>query len=137
MKINHIILLVVVAVAIAIIMSTSADAGKYADFTEAFSTKAESASFHVIGALDRGVDGKAKNYVFNPQVDPNYFSFKMKDEKGLEKEVVYLHPMPQDFGNSEKIVVIGQADGEVFHAEKILLKCPSKYKEGEFKEATI
>jgi cytochrome c-type biogenesis protein CcmE len=37
--------------------------------------------------------------------------------------------MPPDFTKSEKVVVVGNYSGDVFHASKILLKCPSKYQE--------
>jgi cytochrome c-type biogenesis protein CcmE len=55
----------------------------------------------------------------------------MIDEAGEEKKVVYRAPEPADFERSEKIVIIGNINGEVFEADKILLKCPSKYNEGE------
>ncbi|MBP9689444.1 MAG: cytochrome c maturation protein CcmE, partial [Bacteroidia bacterium] len=31
----------------------------------------------------------------------------------------------------EKVVIIGKMNGENFEANKILLKCPSKYNEGQ------
>ncbi len=34
---------------------------------------------------------------------------------------------PQDFDKSEQIVVIGKMNNEVFEADDILMKCPSKY----------
>ena len=35
--------------------------------------------------------------------------------------------MPDGFKNSEKIVVTGSFNNDLFVAEKILMKCPSKY----------
>ena len=51
------------------------------------------------------------------------------DENGKQQKVEYDEPMPQDFTKSEKVVVIGRYEGDVFKATKILLKCPSKYQE--------
>ncbi|MFN5544688.1 MAG: cytochrome c maturation protein CcmE, partial [Bacteroidota bacterium] len=67
--------------------------------------------------------------------DPNYFSFYMIDEKGEERKVIYHSPEPQDFERSEKIVIIGKMEGNAFMASKILLKCPSKYTDGQVKES--
>jgi cytochrome c-type biogenesis protein CcmE len=53
----------------------------------------------------------------------------MVDENKKEQVVYYNQPMPQDFTRSEKVVVIGSYSGDQFVAEKILLKCPSKYQE--------
>jgi cytochrome c-type biogenesis protein CcmE len=57
------------------------------------------------------------------------------DEKGNESKVVYNNPEPADFDRSEKIVIVGSMDGEHFKADKILLKCPSKYTDGQVKTA--
>ena len=39
----------------------------------------------------------------------------------------YWDPKPASFEDAEKIVVEGYLNGEVFEAEHILMKCPSKY----------
>jgi cytochrome c-type biogenesis protein CcmE len=41
--------------------------------------------------------------------------------------------MPPDLQRSEQVVVIGSFREDVFVADKILLKCPSKYEEEEIK----
>jgi cytochrome c-type biogenesis protein CcmE len=53
----------------------------------------------------------------------------MIDDKGKEQLVQYNQPMPADFTRSEKVVVIGRYQNDSFIADKILLKCPSKYQE--------
>ncbi|MEL7363321.1 MAG: cytochrome c maturation protein CcmE, partial [Bacteroidota bacterium] len=65
-------------------------------------------------------------------VSTNQFSFFMTDEIGAMRRVVYFNPKPANFEDAERVVVEGRMDGEVFVAEKILVKCPSKYNEGEF-----
>ncbi|HNY04083.1 MAG TPA: cytochrome c maturation protein CcmE, partial [Bacteroidales bacterium] len=51
----------------------------------------------------------------------------MTDEKGVERQVIYNNAKPQDFEKSEKVVIIGSMQGEIFVAKSLLLKCPSKY----------
>ena len=51
----------------------------------------------------------------------------MIDNKGLEKRVILHKSVPQDFQKSEQIVLIGKMQGDEFHANDILMKCPSKY----------
>ncbi|MBL7876722.1 MAG: cytochrome c maturation protein CcmE, partial [Cyclobacteriaceae bacterium] len=57
------------------------------------------------------------------------FSFILIDEEQKEQKVYYNEPMPPDFARSEKVVVIGGYQNNAFVANKILLKCPSKYQE--------
>lgn len=69
---------------------------------------------------------------YNPEKDPNFFSFYMKDEDGEKSKVILREPKPRDFERSESIVVTGKMnDSNEFEADEILLKCPSKYKEEE------
>jgi len=119
MKRSHIIGLVLIAVAIAAILSTYADSSTYGDFSQA---KESGNEMHVVGKLM-----KDKEMVYNPIQDANYFSFYLKDNTGNECKVVFSGTKPQDFERSEQIVITGQMEGEVFMADKILMKCPSKY----------
>lgn len=128
MKKIHIILIVLIAVAIGAIISTYGDASTYEDFTVAADNQGE--EYHVVGVLN-----KEKPREYDPQKDANYFSFYMIDEKGRESKVVYHAPEPADFERSEKIVIIGKMNGDVFDANKILLKCPSKYNEGQMPQS--
>jgi cytochrome c-type biogenesis protein CcmE len=122
MKVSHIILIVVIAASIAVLISMAGDLGTYSDFKDVMK---EPAKVHqVVGYLSTG-----KDIVYDPQKDPNYFSFFMKDKNGIEKKIVYKGAKPQDFERSEQIVLTGQMDKEDFVAKEILLKCPSKYKE--------
>lgn len=126
MKRSYIILIVLIAVAIGAIVSTYGDASTYEDFSVAAEHPGK--EFHVVGRLDTT---KAREY--DPKKDPNYFAFYLIDEKGNESKVVYLAPEPQDFERSEKVVIIGKMEEGTFMASKILLKCPSKYTDGQVK----
>jgi len=129
MKITHIILLLVIAVAIGVIISTSGDASKYVNFDEAQELSADSPDekVHIVGKLKKNNFGDIEGMSYNPGVDPNYFEFVITDNKNREERVVYLNPKPQDFEKSEQIVIIGGFRGKTFKADKILMKCPSKY----------
>jgi len=129
MKITHVILLLVIAVAIGVIISTSGDASKYVDFEEAqeLSVDSPEEKVHVVGKLKKNRFGEIEGMNYNPAVDPNYFEFVITDNKNREERVVYLSPKPQDFEKSEQIVIIGGFHGKTFKADKILMKCPSKY----------
>lgn len=123
MKRSHIIGLILIGVAIAVIVSTYTDASTYADFAQA---KEQNEEIHVVGELV-----KEKPLHYNPLEDANYFSFYMKDKKGVEGKVVFRGTKPQDFERAEQIVLVGKMEGDEFHASKILMKCPSKYNENE------
>lgn len=131
MKVTHIVMLIVIAVGIGIVISTSGDASSYATFKEA-KARAEAGNteaIHVAGKLPKNASGEIKGMVYRPTKAPNTFHFLMKDRNGALHQVVYRNPKPQDFERSEQVVVVGKFKGETFVADKILMKCPSKYKE--------
>jgi cytochrome c-type biogenesis protein CcmE len=101
----YILAMVLIGVSIFLLFNAAEDMSTYATFSE---------------AMD-----------YNPEKDPNYFSFFIKDSKGMEKKVILFAAKPQDFELSEQIVVTGQMKGEVFYASDLLMKCPSKYKDEE------
>src|ERR1700761_1720572 len=119
MKKSSIIGLVVIAIAIAVIISVYSNSSTYGSFNDAQKTNSE---LHIVGHLD-----KQKQFIYDATKDANYFSFYMKDNQGEECKVVFTGTKPQDFERSEQIVLTGQMNGKEFHASKILMKCPSKY----------
>ncbi|MCB0428956.1 MAG: cytochrome c maturation protein CcmE [Flavobacteriales bacterium] len=132
MKKTHIIGIIVIALAIAAILSTMVDAGTYVNFGVA--KEHPGTNFHVVGVLN-----KEKELIYEPEVDPNLFSFYLVDKEGKECKVNFNGAKPQDFERSEQVVIIGKMNGEEFSASKILMKCPSKYnngKPGEMQEFT-
>lgn len=133
MKIQHIIGIIVIAVAIAVIVSLSGDASQYVSFSEAFemAKDGDDSKIHVVGQLKKDQKGEILGMQYDPRIDPNYFAFTMIDNDGVEKKVIYPGPKPADFERSEQIVVIGSVNNQQFKATKILMKCPSKYQENE------
>ena len=62
---------------------------------------------------------------YNPTT--NVFNFYLQDDLGEERMVHFYGTKPANFEEAEKLVVQGQLNGEVFEADHILTKCPSKY----------
>ncbi|MBC7426049.1 MAG: cytochrome c maturation protein CcmE [Bacteroidia bacterium] len=124
MKPVHIIILVSLSVALMIILSLYGDTSEYVTFGGADSlAKVNSKKeYHIVCRLDRD-----KEMVYNPQVDPNYFSFYASDSLGEVRKIVYLEAKPQDLERTDRIVVVGKSKGDHFLATDILKKCPSKY----------
>ena len=129
MKKSHIIAIVVIVVAIAIIFATAGDASTYVNFDQAFemASAGNTKSIHVVGELKKDESGNIIG--MEKSADNLSFSFTLLDDNRKEQKVYYNEPMPPDFARSEKVVVIGSYKGENFIANKILLKCPSKYQE--------
>jgi cytochrome c-type biogenesis protein CcmE len=123
MKKLHILAIIVIAIAIGLIFISLRDTSTYADFSEAAANPGR--EYHVVGRLDRD-----KRQVYDPVTDPDLFSFSMTDNKGISREVILHKSKPQDFDKSEQIVLIGKMQEREFHANDILMKCPSKYSEG-------
>ena len=120
----HIIAIVLIAISIGTILSTFAESGTYASFQEAVQSPGK--EFHVSGKLNA-----SKEMIYNPEINANAFSFFLIDSEGAERKVIFNGSKPQDFERSESVVIAGKMKGETFHADKILMKCPSKYNDGQ------
>jgi len=112
-----------IIVAAGFLISASGDVSTYANFESALQ---DGNRVKIAGELV-----KSEEIVYNPSKDPNYFSFVIKDDLGIAKKVVMDQAKPQDFEMSESVVVTGELKDDIFYADDILLKCPSKYKSEE------
>jgi cytochrome c-type biogenesis protein CcmE len=123
MKRTHIIALVIIAVAMAALVSSLGNSTTYADVRTAFAKPGK--EFHLIGTLDR-----SQPVVYEPTVNASLTQFTIQDSTGRACRVMLAKARPQDLEHSERIVLIGKAgtDGN-FHASDMLMKCPSKYTE--------
>jgi cytochrome c-type biogenesis protein CcmE len=89
----------------------------YVSFREA---KEAGRTVQVMGALEKGTsryDIATKTLLFT-LVDP---------KTGEVIPVAYTDVKPANFEEAVSIVAIGKYDGKTFAAEKLLVKCPSKY----------
>ncbi len=123
MKKIHIAALITMLVAVVLLVMSSKDISSYATFEIA---EKSNNRVKIVGELDKSIDT-----YYNPEKDPNFFTFHMTDANGISKKVILNQPKPRDFELSEQIVVSGKMNQEEFHADEVLLKCPSKYKEEE------
>ncbi len=132
MKKVHIIILVLVAVTVGVILAMTGDYTTYANFIQAKEKPGK--PVNVVGYLV-----KDKPLEYDPQKDPNLFSFFMSDKEGNQQKVIYKGSKPQDFERSEQLVVKGTVKGDCFAASEISMKCPSKYVNDEItlKETTV
>ena len=97
-----------------------------------FETASEMNSAHVPGTWDN-----SQEYGFSRET--MQFTFHMKDESGNVRKVIYPRPKPNNFEEADRLVVIGEMRDNVFYADEMLMKCPSKYNDanpGEFTKAS-
>lgn len=109
--------LVVLAGVAAVGMAFVSNASPYGTFADAKSSGSD--SMHVAGDIDADT--------VKTDLSHHTITFKMKDQAGELMTVVYSGPPPANMGEAKKVVAIGGIENGVFHSEKLLIKCPSKY----------
>ncbi|MCO5285829.1 MAG: cytochrome c maturation protein CcmE [Chitinophagaceae bacterium] len=122
MKTSSIVILIAIAAAIGGLLMYSVDFSTYDTIQSA--KEKQGKYVHLIAKLD-----KSKPIQYDALKDPNYLSFYAVDSLGNSAKVVYFNPKPTDLERSERVVLKGRMEGEVFRCDNILLKCPSKYKD--------
>jgi cytochrome c-type biogenesis protein CcmE len=138
MKRGHILGLGIIAIAIMIIITSIGDASTYENFSTAKSLamKGNDEPIHVVGELKKDQDGTVVGLEVSEE--KTSFTFMMVDGDGQEQQVYYNEPVPADFVRAEQVVVIGSyRNEELFVADKILMKCPSKYQDTEVQAASL
>ena len=96
----------------------------YLSFDEA---KKSAGVVQVMGALDKESD---RYDTANQEL-----SFELLDDKGGRIRIAYRGTKPANFKDAVSIVAIGRyADGRI-DADKLLVKCPSKYQGAEVEKA--
>jgi len=64
------------------------------------------------------------------------FIFYIADNVGDRLKVVYSGTKPGNFDQATSVVCIGKYSGDSFYADKLLVKCPSKYQDKMAKSGT-
>ena len=117
MKQRHLIILTAVALfAIYAFSELSQSLNPYVSFAEA---KTNKSTVQVKGSLLK--DPTSITY------ENQELRFLLRDEKGEQVQVSYHGAKPDNFEHADSVVVIGKYNGSEFTAEKLLVKCPSKY----------
>ena len=123
MKKVYIIVGLMLALAVSLFVIAQEDLSTYATIAEASNTGKR---VKISGQL-----AKEKEMIYDPAVDPNLFTFYIRDNAGTVQKVKLLQAKPQDFELSEQVVLTGRMQDDAFIATDILMKCPSKYKDEE------
>jgi cytochrome c-type biogenesis protein CcmE len=124
MKKTHIIILIFIAIAIAVLISFMGDLTTYD--TVASAREKEGKYVHLIAKLD-----KSQPVEYDAVKNPNYLRFTAIDTLGNTTKVVYHNSKPTDFEKSERLVLKGSMKDGEFECKEVLMKCPSKYKDDE------
>ena len=122
MKKIHIVLLVFIAAAIAILISFLQTTSTYDTVDTAISKPGK--FVHLMARLD-----KSQPVQYDAVKDPNYLSFTAVDTLGKSVKVVYNKPKPENFDISDRLVLQGKYVNGLFECKTIQTKCPSKYKD--------
>lgn len=124
MKKTHIILLVFIAGSIALLISLLNTGSTYETIAEA---KAKPGKFvHVAVRLD-----KSKPIEYDALKDANYLSFYAVAIENPEQsmKVVYRKGEIPNLMISERLVLKGKYEQDLFECKDVQTKCPSKYKD--------
>lgn len=91
----------------------------YVSFSEA-RRAGTSSSVQVMGKLDKTSisysGGKSLNFV-------------IVSDSGDRLPVSFVSDKPANFDQATRVVAIGSYDGKIFQADRLLVKCPSKYQD--------
>jgi cytochrome c-type biogenesis protein CcmE len=85
-------------------------------------------------AMESGINVQVKGQKAGEgkfDIEKNVFTFSLQDENGNIINVVYNGAKPGNFDQATEVVCQGKYENGVFHANNILVKCPSKYQEME------
>lgn len=122
MKKIHIILLVLIAGAIAVLISFLNTATTYDTIETAMNKPGK--YVHLYARWDR-----TKPVEYDAIKDPNYLSFTVVDTLGKTVKVIYHSPKPENFEMSDRLVLKGKYTNGYFDCDGIQTKCSSKYKD--------
>ena len=90
MKRNHIIAIVIIAVAIGALVGSLYDSSTYADLDQALAHPGK--EFHVVGTLDR-----SEAIIYEPSLNASLTTFTMLDLQGKRCTcLLYTSPSPRD-----------------------------------------
>ena len=125
MKKTHIFILVSIAVLIVALIIFGFPSSDFSTYDTISSAKNKQGKYvHLIARLDT-----TQPIQYDPIKDPNYLSFSIIDSLGSQTKVVYHNSKPTELEKSERVVLQGKMQGDIFECKSITLKCPSKYKD--------
>lgn len=122
MKKNNILLLVVI-ILILLFFAFYSIKDMFTPYVSFNKAKSVGEYVQIIGKLKKDEKLVYKN---------NGLYFTIKDNNNQEMNIFYKGVVPLNFNHADQVVAIGIYDknDKVFKADKILVKCPSKYQRG-------
>lgn len=120
MKKIHVVLLVLIVAAIAVLISFLKVSTTYDTIEMARSKPGK--FVHVVAKLDRN-----QPVEYDAVKNPNFLSFTVIDSLGEKVKVIYKNAKPDNLEHSERLVLKGAIKDDYFECKEILMKCPSKY----------
>lgn len=125
MKKSSIFILVGIAMAIVGLIVFGFPSSDFSTYDTIGSAKNKQGKYvHLIAKLDR-----TQPIEYDAIKNPNYLSFSIVDSLGAQTKVIYHNSKPAELEQSERVVLQGKMQGDVFECKSITLKCPSKYKD--------
>lgn len=117
MKQRHVVgCIIVLAFVVYSLMSFSNSLTPYVSFAQAKTAKSDVQVRGVLTSEKVTVADNGKTIKFN-----------LRDEAGEEVPVVYRGTKPDGLDEATSVVVVGRYQSGQFNADKLLIKCPSKY----------
>lgn len=101
---------------VAILSSLLINSSPYVSVAQAMEMEA---SVHLAGDLDRAS--------LTHLASETRVTFDLIDEFGDRITVLYRGNPPANMGTATRVVAVGTVEGDYFVADRLLLKCPSKY----------
>ena len=84
---------------------------------------------------------RVSGMVDEPTIDFNskelILKFEIMGENGERLPVVFNGPKPDQMREGAEAILQGSFDGEMFTAQELLLKCPSRYDDGTLEEVQV
>jgi cytochrome c-type biogenesis protein CcmE len=125
MKRSHIFILISIAALIVGLIVFGFPSSDFSTYDTIASAKAKEGKYvHLIARLD-----KTQPIEYDAIKNPNYLTFNIVDSLGSQTKVIYHNSKPTELEQSERVVLQGKMQGDVFECKSITLKCPSKYKD--------
>ncbi len=125
MKKTHIFILIGIAVLIVALIVFGFPTSEFSSYDTITSAKNKPGKYvHLIAKLD-----KTQPIEYDAIKNPNFLSFSIVDSLGSQTKVIYHNAKPAELDQSERVVLQGKMQGDIFECKTITLKCPSKYKD--------
>jgi cytochrome c-type biogenesis protein CcmE len=125
MKRSHIFILIGIAALIVGLIVLGFPSSDFSTYDTIASAKSKEGKYvHLIAKLD-----KTQPIEYDAIKNPNYLTFSIIDSLGSQTKVIYHNSKPTELEQSERVVLQGKMQGDVFECKSITLKCPSKYKD--------